>query len=521
MATINGTAGNDTLRGTAEADMLYGLGGNDVLIFGKGPDQLFGGDGDDIVRFSNVDLVGGPFTGIANGGDGYDILDLSNIMTSNSLNLGSFPQTTAFIGPQLVLIEQFEELVLDSTGGFSSLFISGGGQFQKVSTGRGNDTLSGDGTVAVNLQGGNDRYNLFYSDEHNTPATIDGGLGNDTLAAAESFSGGTTDFGFRIDLQARAVTHHDTVTYTVLNFENVTIGEGFGSEVFGDASTNILATESGGRLGTGLGSLMDGRGGNDTISGGAFDDTLIGGTGNDYLNGSDGSDTLTGGDGNDHIFGQSVDGGDDGADSLSGGSGGDYLQGNEGDDTLNGGDAPDRIQGGRNNDIIFGGEGEDTINGNLGNDTIDGGIGNDSLRGGKDDDQIDGGDGNDTISGDKGHDVLTGGAGADLFVFAVGDAGYSGLPGSYTFDVITDFTTGADRIDIGRGFSQLSYSSESSLEDAIANAQLQAATSVNNYVVNGVGYIIYSSTHTTIDSIIQYTSTTGLLSLNISDLVFG
>jgi hypothetical protein len=52
-ATINGTAGNDTLKGGAQADKLNGKGGNDKLFGGAGNDLLAGGAGNDL-------LVGGP-----------------------------------------------------------------------------------------------------------------------------------------------------------------------------------------------------------------------------------------------------------------------------------------------------------------------------------------------------------------------------------------------------------------------------------------------------------------------------
>ena len=209
-----------------------------------------------------------------------------------------------------------------------------------------------------------------------------------------------------------------------------------------------------------LGAFMDMLRGNDDIHGSRFNDFVAGLDGHDNLYGGDGADTLIGGNGNDHLYGQSASGGTDGADSISGGAGADYLQGNAGADTLDGGDGSDRINGGADNDLILGGadDGGDTINGNLGNDTIDGGGGSDLLRGGKGDDLIKGGDGYDTLMGDLGNDtlegghygdLLTGGDGADVFrfdPFAAADA--DSYIGPIFNDVITDFTSGTDHIDL-------------------------------------------------------------------------
>ncbi len=76
---------------------------------------------------------------------------------------------------------------------------------------------------------------------------------------------------------------------------------------------------------------VNGRGGNDSLSGGDGADTLSGGSGADTLNGGASNDNLNGGDGND---------------LLLGGVGADTLAGGTGDDTLIGGAGPDRLTGG-------------------------------------------------------------------------------------------------------------------------------------------------------------------------------
>src|SRR5260221_9391317 len=49
MATLNGTEGNDTLIGTADADTINGLGGNDFLAGDSGDDSIVGGAGNDTI----------------------------------------------------------------------------------------------------------------------------------------------------------------------------------------------------------------------------------------------------------------------------------------------------------------------------------------------------------------------------------------------------------------------------------------------------------------------------------------
>jgi Ca2+-binding RTX toxin-like protein len=78
VATINGTAGNDTLSGTSGNDTINGLGGNDLFLAGGssggGADVIDGGTGIDSIEFREratsavvVDFVAGTITG---GGSG-------------------------------------------------------------------------------------------------------------------------------------------------------------------------------------------------------------------------------------------------------------------------------------------------------------------------------------------------------------------------------------------------------------------------------------------------------------------
>lgn len=81
--TITGTAGDDTLRGTAKADVIcggagndriYGMGGDDILIGGAGNDRIYGGAGDDVLigDAGNDTLDGGAGDDTVIGGAGND-----------------------------------------------------------------------------------------------------------------------------------------------------------------------------------------------------------------------------------------------------------------------------------------------------------------------------------------------------------------------------------------------------------------------------------------------------------------
>jgi hypothetical protein len=102
---------------------------------------------------------------------------------------------------------------------------------------------------------------------------------------------------------------------------------------------------------------LDGRGGNDSLTGGIGADRILGGTGHDDLWGKDGNDTIEGGSGLDDIYGGK------GNDVLRGGSEEDWIEGNEDHDQLTGGSGTDFLYGGSGIDGLFGGNGVDHLHG--------------------------------------------------------------------------------------------------------------------------------------------------------------
>lgn len=205
--------------------------------------------------------------------------------------------------------------------------------------------------------------------------------------------------------------------------------------------------------------------GDDLIEAGAAEDFVGGGNGNDMIRGGDGADTLWGGNGddsleggagNDLLFGstgRNIISGGLGNDTVQGGSGNDTIRGDDGQNELFGNAGDDLIEAGTGGDFVGAGTGDDTVRGGAGADTIWAGLGNDNIGGGPDDDLIFGsagenviwgGLGNDTIHGGIGRDVLQGGPGADVFVFV--SSAHIGIGAGR--DVIADFTTGIDAIDL-------------------------------------------------------------------------
>jgi VCBS repeat-containing protein len=108
--------------------------------------------------------------------------------------------------------------------------------------------------------------------------------------------------------------------------------------------------------------------------------------------------------------------------------------------------------GGHHGQIIYSGAGNDTINGTCKGDLIYAGSGNDTVKGNDGDDVIYGGSGNDTINGNNGCDTIIGGYGADKLTGGNGDDRFVYLSAADSnagrHDVITDFRSGSDRIDL-------------------------------------------------------------------------
>ena len=121
-----------------------------------------------------------------------------------------------------------------------------------------------------------------------------------------------------------------------------------------------------------------------------------------------------------------------------GGAGHDEISGNEADNRLVGAKGADTLSGMDGDDRLLGKHGADNLLGGAGADVLKGGGWHDALSGDEGRDRLVGGGGRDVLDGGAGDDRLIGGRGADVFVFEAGDGD----------DRISDFQTGADRIDL-------------------------------------------------------------------------
>lgn len=452
MAIITGDDLDNSLAGTAEADVIHGLGGNDSLFGEAGDDQVFGDAGNDVLSAgTGRDVLSGGagddtvFIGIGEGGDGdtadggagVDHLYLLLDAVAAPIILSFADPAVEQVAPDGTRIRGFESVQFYA--GTADDIITGGGLHDVVLGREGNDTLRGGA-------GDDDLYGQWGDD------ILEGGAGLDSLYGADG-----------------------------------------NDRIFGGADADQMHGEGGD-------DVLHGGDGNDVLYGEEGRDTLYGDAGDDWMQGGVGTAELHGGTGDDAYllirFGQVVveaegEGIDtvyssqsyrlpDNVENLGVAGGlrgvgnaldniistdeGASLFGAAGDDTLHGGFRDDWLDGGLGDDTMDGGTGNDTyVVGSAGDAVVElAGGGTDTVRsaidyrlgdavetlvliGGRAVDAagndlanaLTGNDAANVLAGGLGKDVLTGGGGADGFVF---DTAFGGS----NIDRLTDFTPGED-----------------------------------------------------------------------------
>ncbi|MDB5294146.1 MAG: hypothetical protein JWO31_129 [Phycisphaerales bacterium] len=260
---VTGTGGNDILSaanfsGVAE---LYGAAGNDALRGGKGNDRLVGGPGkdtfaggaaDDTVVADYVDFADQASSQIT-GGLGTDTLWMDGQVPA----AGPSGSGATFVNADFEVV---------NGGNGNDVINSGAASFAVTLNGNGgNDTLTG-GLAKDTLNGnaGDDVVRANYADFAGT-AQITGGAGNDVL-----WTDGQPP--------AALPSSPGSASYTNTDFE--TVNGGNGNDTINSSSVTFDL-------------ILNGNGGNDSLTGGTGNDSIEGGAGNDALIGGPGADLLS------------------------------------------------------------------------------------------------------------------------------------------------------------------------------------------------------------------------------------
>lgn len=247
---INGTPGNDKLRGSSESDLLNALDGDDTITLSDGSDTIIGGDGQDVLMLAET-----------------------VILNLNSGRLDTADGATCWVdGIEVVR-----------------------------ATGNSADGMYGSTQHAVTLHGGGGNDALWtYA---NAGDLLTASAGTNVLAALGSstaITGGyqtdyiLTSYG---DNTVNAGDGNDWV-YVRYGSNLIDLGDGYNLLISNDLYESSPDDYFADSTDTVIGGAQD-----DYIYSGRGNDSLVGNAGNDWLAGGAGNDTLDGGDGYDrYIF---------------------------------------------------------------------------------------------------------------------------------------------------------------------------------------------------------------------------
>lgn len=290
-ATIVGTPGKDTIKGTSGPDVIVGLGGADTVFGRSGKDHICGNGGADV-------LDGQGSLGFVKGGAANDVV----------INRGG------------------NGTVLRGNGGHD--YLLGGSSRDKVVGGPGDDVTRGRGGPDTVL--GGKGFDVLLGEDGDD--LIDGGAGPlDRVVFATLFS------PVVVDLAAGTASGqgHDTIS----NVEDIE-GSPEGDTLRGDAGPNFI-------FGLGGDDLMDGRQGFDLALYGGHSQSVNADLSTGIATGQ-GTDTLLDFEGLGGTAHNDVLTGDANQNDIYGRGGPDDLFGNEEDDYLHGGKDFDSGDGGPN-----------------------------------------------------------------------------------------------------------------------------------------------------------------------------
>ena len=336
--TLDGGAGNDTLRGAAGAETLIGGSGDDVADGNLGPDTAKLGSGNDRFQWDPGDA-----SDKVDGETGTDTLDFNASNAGEQIDItanGDRAQLTRNIGSVTMDIATFETLKVRALGGADAISVGDlrGTGLRLADVDLRSSTGEADGqadTVTADGSDGADRFDVGGSGgklrvdapgidvevtaaEAQDHARVAARGDADTITSDSQIPGPgqvDVDGGDGADrATTRGTDGDDTIGIAPNGGAVATFGEGAGV-------VNHVAVES---------LTVQGLGGADRLSAingiaGLTALTLDGGEGDDDVRGANGDDTLLGGNGNDHVDGNL------GADKALLGAGDDHFQWDPGD----------------------------------------------------------------------------------------------------------------------------------------------------------------------------------------------
>lgn len=434
LAEFFGTAGNDSIVGTGDNDVLHFSFGNDTLRGGAGIDLLNSGEGGDTFPEGTIlDLELG--TLVADGLS-QTLIDIENVYGGGGGNV-TLRGTDAdnFLG-------------LFSGDGTSILEGRGGDDILSLQEGVDGSIFGGTGDDILEIV-------LFTTLPVFVTATVEGGEGTDRLFINADIEDFQTDFNSSgqvvLNWTRGQVTLLDEVEF--FNFSNT------GDIAYDDFIVSPIE-------GTDTGEVLTGTSGKDFVNALGGNDWILASTGADVTDGGDGTDMISFV-GQDRVIvnlgtgrvelGNALAGpteiqhvsnvenitGTSKSDHLGGDEGANYIRGLGGADILIGSAGGDLLDGGAGNDVLAPNdfvpdvdsnisllrgriwEGEGAGSRLVSIENIISGSGNDRLTGDHATNRLVGGDGNDILMGNGGNDLVYGGRGTDIAIFSFDQDQYS------------------------------------------------------------------------------------------------
>jgi Ca2+-binding RTX toxin-like protein len=468
--TLNGGTGNDVLRGGLADDTLIGGEGDDTLRGGGGTDILQGGGGSDWADFSDltsglVNVNIGVYDSIENAmGTAYDDSFLAKAGDEANAYVGGADSLNGVDGTDTVSYENAATAVKASLATGGTLGDAAGDTYQSIENLTGSvyaDDLQGnDGNNWLQGKGGDDT--LIFSKGQDT---LEGGTGTDTVVYA----------GVSTAVNANLLTKLGTVvavgsSQELRSIENITGGSGNDILVGNDSANTLL-----------------GMVGKDTILGGAGDDNLQGGEGDDNLEGGAGADILSGGSGDDTVSYASSSAKVTVDLTLTDRGPSDPLNDGVGDALI----GVESIIGSAGDDVFYASVNAVTISGGAGIDTVDyhkhtslletdpgviadlsGAVAGTGWASGDAFDSIE------NLVGTQGKDTLYGDAGANLIEGRAGDDTVQGGGGNDTLD-------GGLALDGGLGQNTLSYADRAA--GTGVTVDLSSTADANGFITVSIG----------------------------------